>query len=302
MERVRGQVGVPERGLSPGIKHECLVAVLDTGIAEHPDLSGRLVTFRDFVGGKKESYDDNGHGTHVCGIIAGSGRLSGGRYKGMAPDCRILMGKILDGKGQGSVDSLIAGLKWILEYHQSAPVDIINISVGMGEIKEESKRKAVRELIRSAWRKGILIIGAAGNNGPTPGSISTLSKLPELIVVGCNDGGYATGPGSCAAYSASGEVHMKKPDLVAPGTGIISCNYSWRQTIGRRNSSPYIRKSGTSMATAIVSGAVALYLGQKGPESPGWLKTKLLTSCMDLGEPCHRQGWGMLNMTSFLEF
>ena len=271
------------------------------GIAAHPDLEGSLLLFRDFVNGQEQSYDDNGHGTHVCGIIAGSGLVSGGRFQGMAPDTSIIMGKILDHKGQGSVDHLIEGLKWILELHEKQRVNIINISVGMAEIQDENKRQQIRELIRDAWKKGILIIGAAGNTGPAPGTLSTLSKLPEIIVVGCNDGDYGKGLESCTAYSASGNINMKKPDLVAPGTGIVSCNYQWLPGKNGRNRMPYIKKSGTSMATAIVTGAAALWMQQNGTESPGWLKTKLLTSCTDLGEPCYRQGWGMLNMTSFLD-
>lgn len=301
MERVRRQLGVTDRLVRYERKHSCVVAVLDTGASVHPDLDGKLLGFRDFINGKEQFYDDNGHGTHVCGIIAGSGKLSGGRFRGMAPESRIIMGKILDQNGQGSVDYMIEGLKWILDLHEHQPVDIINISVGMSEIGEESKRKQVRELIHSAWKKGILIICAAGNTGPAPGSLSTLSKMPEIIVVGCNDGGYITGPGCCASYSASGDVNMKKPDLVAPGTGIVSCNFRWASGRGMQKSVPYIKKSGTSMATAIVTGAVALWMNQNGTESPGWLKTRLLTSCTDLREPCYRQGWGMLNVTSFLE-
>ena len=115
MQRVREQVQVPEQLHSgAGRVKSVTVAVLDTGIAYHPDLVGRLLAFSDFVEGRSFPYDDNGHGTHVCGIVCGSGELSGGRFRGMAPEAKLVVGKVLDRQGEGSCDSMQEALEWVL--------------------------------------------------------------------------------------------------------------------------------------------------------------------------------------------
>ena len=112
MQRVREQVQVPEQLHSgAGCVKSVTVAVLDTGIAYHPDLIGRLLAFSDFVEGRSFPYDDNGHGTHVCGIVCGSGELSGGRFRGMAPEAKLVVGKVLDRQGEGSCDSMQEALE-----------------------------------------------------------------------------------------------------------------------------------------------------------------------------------------------
>lgn len=104
MQRVREQVQVPEQLHSgAGRVKSVTVAVLDTGIAYHPDLIGRSLAFSDFVEGRSFPYDDNGHGTHVCGIVCGSGELSGGRFRGMAPEAKLVVGKVLDRQGRAPV-------------------------------------------------------------------------------------------------------------------------------------------------------------------------------------------------------
>ena len=104
MQRVREQLEVPSLAAADG--SGITVGVLDTGIGQHPDLSGRLLRFQDFVGYKNRMYDDNGHGTHVCGILCGSGAVSQERYRGMAPGVRLIVGKVLDDKGDGSTESM----------------------------------------------------------------------------------------------------------------------------------------------------------------------------------------------------
>ena len=102
------------------------VAVLDTGMGFHPDLQGRAVCFRDFVGHRKDIYDDSGHGTHVCGILCGNGALSGGRLRGIAPGVRLVVGKILDENGDGTTQAMLEGLDWVLALQRDA--DIISKS------------------------------------------------------------------------------------------------------------------------------------------------------------------------------
>ncbi len=301
MQRVREQIGaqpleeLPERPVT--------VAVLDTGIARHPDLFGKLLCFRDFVGHKNVMYDDNGHGTHVCGIICGSGILSEGRYRGIDPEARLVVGKVLDKKGDGTTESMLEGLKWIMTVREKYDIRILNISVGIGNLDEEKKERALRERLEAVWDSGIAVICAAGNKGPGNGSISSVGGSRRMITVGCHDGIYCRdNPKRCETYSGRGNLadSIRKPDLVAPGTDIISCNMGYQSVHGKIKNA-YIAKSGTSMATPIVAGAAALAL-QKFPELTNEeLKQKLTMTATDLGEPWNKQGWGMVHVKRLLK-
>ena len=101
MFRVRNQVGCTDELLYSCKGTGVTVAMLDTGIANHPDFEDRVVGFKDFVNGKGQVYDDSGHGTHVAGCLCGSGKLSEGKYKGIAPSSYLFVGKVLDKKGDG---------------------------------------------------------------------------------------------------------------------------------------------------------------------------------------------------------
>lgn len=300
--RVREQTGCSSVAQSGGGKG-VTVAVLDTGVARHPDLAGRILDFKDFINGSRAVYDDSGHGTHVCGIIGGSGYLSRGRYRGMAPEVGLIVGKVLDEKGDGTVDAMLQGIEWVQHNSEQYKIRVLNISVGIGQLIEAEKEEILKEKLEELWRKGILVVCAAGNNGPAYGSLSAIGRSRLLITVGCHDGAYfQNNPNRCASYSARGGRFdtMKKPDIVAPGTEIISCNGACRKSM-RGYINAYIAKSGTSMATPVVSGALALLL-QKHPEYDNeTAKRKLLFSADDLQEPWYQQGWGMINVAKMME-
>lgn len=278
------------------------VAVLDTGIGAHPDLNGRLVGFRDFVGDGNTGYDNNGHGTHVCGILCGNGRMSYGRYRGMAPGVRLVVGKVLDEKGDGSTEAMLEGMEWVLQAKDRYRIRILNISVGIGDLKEAEKEKALHDKIEEIWESGILVVCAAGNKGPGEGTISCVGG-DKTVTVGCHDGEYEKeNPGRCEVYSGRGISggFTRKPDLVAPGTNIVSCNVACQGRKARAGNA-YIAKSGTSMATPVVSGAAALAFQRYPDMTNGECKQKLQFSATDLGLPWNQQGWGMLNVERFLE-
>lgn len=276
------------------------IAVLDTGVGGHPDLAGSLLCFRDFVENRRMVYDSNGHGTHVCGILCGDGRMSAGRYRGMAPGARLVVGKVLDQKGEGTVEAMLEGIGWILEIRGKYGIRILNISVGIGDLKEKRKERALHEKLGEVWDSGILVVCAAGNKGPGDGTISGVGGN-KVVTVGCYDGDCVrNNPERCEVYSGRGipGSPLRKPDLVAPGTDIISCNAFCR---GRWDGgSVYVAKSGTSMAAPIVSGAAAL-LFQKYPHMTNEeCKQKLQFSAVDMGLPWNQQGWGMLNVGRLL--
>lgn len=301
MQRVREQLKISSMEETDG--SGITAAVLDTGIGQHPDLAGRLIRFQDFVGHRIQMYDDNGHGTHVCGILCGNGAASQGKYRGVAPGVRLVVGKVLDEKGDGSTESMLRGLDWVLRIREQCRIRILNISVGIGTLEEAGKEQQLKEMIERVWDSGILVICAAGNKGPEPGSISAVGGSSKAVTVGCHDGNYEPdSPGRCETYSGRGMegAAFRKPDLVAPGTDIVSCNAHYYRFHGKfRNA--YVAKSGTSMATPIVSGAAALAF-QKFP----WMtnaecKQKLQYTATDLHLPWNQQGWGMVNVGRLLD-
>ena len=299
MQRVRDLIAgnVPDGLDGSGVT----VAVLDTGIGMHPDLQGRLVCFRDFVGHRTLPYDDSGHGTHVCGILCGSGKLSGGRYRGMAPGMRLVVGKVLDRKGDGRTEAMLEGMEWVLKIREEYRIRILNISVGIGTMEEVEKESILRDKVDEIWEKGILVVCAAGNKGPGDGTLSAVGG-GRALTIGCHDGRYALHhPGRCELYSGRGAVggFFRKPDLVAPGTDIVSCSVNYRKT-GHIIRNAYVTKSGTSMATPIISGGAALLL-QKYPQYTNLqVKQRLQYTATDLNEPWNKQGWGMVNIARLL--
>lgn len=290
MYRVRNQIGCSDE-LQQSCKGDPVtVAVLDTGVYRHPDLAGRIVAFQDFVNNGSRIYDDSGHGTHVCGCIGGNGLMSNGKYKGIAPQCFFCVGKVLDHNGEGSIEGMYHGLLWVMNNRLRYRIRVLNISVGIGESGERSRWEEVVGLLEAVWNAGIVVVCAAGNAGPESGTISPLGKSRKVITVGCHEGGYFGNRSNlCENYSSRGELSVmyRKPDIVAPGTDIKSCHI-------RGNS--YIKKSGTSMATPIVSGAAALLLQKYPYLNNDQVKRKIVYSARDLGDSWNKQGWGMLDM------
>lgn len=279
------------------------MAVLDSGVSRHPDLDGKVMGFHDFVGNRRFQYDDNGHGTHICGIICGSGTASRGVYEGIAPGSMLAVGKVLDKNGDGTVEAMLEGLAWVLSSKEKYDIRILNVSVGIGMLDSAEKESAMRQEIEKLWNAGITVVCAAGNKGPGASSISAVGGSNKVLTVGCHDGEFHKhDPAGCERYSGRGGVFaaVRKPDLVAPGTNIVSCNAACRKERGKYREA-YIAKSGTSMATPIVSGAAALAL-QKFPHmSNEELKQKITITATDLHEPWNKQGWGMVNVRRLLE-
>ena len=265
------------------------VAVLDTGIFPHIDFGSRISVFRDFTGVRRSPYDDNGHGTHVSGILAGDGTASGGKYKGAAPGCSIAALKVLDRFGNGSREDVMRAFRWIMEFGSIYHIRIVNISVGTTE-QEKTVDDLLVQAVERAWDDGITVVTAAGNLGPAPGSITAPGSSRKVITVGAGD---LLEPRRGISGCGPTRDCVCKPDLVAPGKRLISCAPG-------RSRKEYVVKSGTSMAAPRVSGAVALALERVPDLTNVQAKMLLCESARDLGLPRNRQGHGMLQTDRFL--
>ena len=265
------------------------VCILDTGIYEHIDFTGRMWTFYDLVDFNRSPYEDNGHGTHVAGLVAGDGTASMGKYRGAAPGCGIISLKVLDRYGTGSQDDVLRALRWIREYRQQYRIRVVNISVGT---TCNSKRNHARllESVEQLWDEGVVVVTAAGNQGPRPGSITAPGSSKKVITVGSSD--LLEGRSAISGRGPTAEC-VCKPDIVAPGNKIMSC------VPGKPYS--YGVKSGTSMSTPLVTGAIACALEKNPALTNTDIKTMLMNSAEDMGLPQNLQGWGKFNRRKFLK-
>lgn len=264
------------------------VAVLDTGIFPHMDFRNRIRAFADFVAYKSMPYDDNGHGTHVAGILAGDGTASMGKYKGVAPGCGLTALKVLDRFGNGSREQVLRAFRWILDHREQYRIRIVNISVGT-TCRSVSDQDVLIQGVEKLWDEGLVVVAAAGNQGPKPGSVTAPGSSRKVITVGSSD--MLTGRAAVSGCGPTAEC-VCKPDLVAPGNHIVSCAPGTANTYGV--------KSGTSMSTPLVSGAIALMLEKDPLLTNVEIKMLLRESTDDMGLPRNRQGWGKFNFHKFM--
>ncbi|GFN37158.1 S8 family peptidase [Tepidimicrobium xylanilyticum] len=270
------------------------VAVIDTGVAPHEDLIkpySRIIGFKDFINNKDKPYDDNGHGTHVAGIIAGNGYSSKGKYRGIAPESNILAIKALDKQGGGSTSTVIAAISYVIETKEKYKTKILNLSFG-SPANNDYNKDPLCKACREAEKAGIIVVAAAGNSGPGERTILSPGVSPNVITVGAADDKRTIDPfdDEVASFSSRGPTKegVEKPDIVAPGVNINS--------LSNDTLNGYKVLSGTSMATPLVSGAVALLLEKHKDLKSTDIKERLLKSCIDLKDSREKQGAGLLNL------
>jgi subtilisin family serine protease len=258
------------------------IGVVDTGIdPTHPDFAGRIAAKTSFVGG--DGTDDNGHGTHVCSIAAGSGAASEGKYRGVAPAASLYVAKVLDANGSGSTSGVMAGVEWAVDQG----VNVINLSLGSDGACDGTD--ALSTLCDQAVQQhGVVVCVAAGNAGPAAGTVGSPGCARWVITIGAADDSDVIASFSSRGPTADGRI---KPDIVFPGVNIVAAQAAGT-SLGPVVAPHYIRLSGTSMATPHATGSAALLLQAKPDLTPNQVKWVLLTSAVNLGQPANSQGSG----------
>jgi serine protease AprX len=280
-----------------------VIALIDTGVhAASPDLAGRIVTGLanpasksgapvDCINfsGETGCDDSYGHGTFMAGLIAGTGTQSGGTFTGEAPGAQIINLKIAGADGSADVTKVLAAIQWVVSFRTSykgsattAPISVLNLSLGT-DSTDSYRHDPLNLAVERAWRSGIAVIVSASNRGPDGGTIDKPGDDPLVITVGAGDdrGTPAVSDDVMPDFSGRGPTHapdsIAKPDIIAPGARVVSLR-SPGSTIETNIPSdptsdlvntPYRRGSGTSMATAVTSGAAAL-LWSRWSTRPGF--------------------------------
>jgi serine protease AprX len=273
------------------------VAVIDSGISPHAALANKVIANVSFVTGDLSVTDAFGHGTHVAGIIAGSGSAAAtvtNLYTGgIAPGAKLVNVRVLGANGAGFTSDVLAGIQWAVANRTIYNIRVINLSLGHS-VAEASATDPLHKAVMEASLAGIVVVVSAGNSGRSPsaapvlGSISSPANSPYAITVGALNtwGTVGRSDDTITSYSSRGPTRFDlgvKPDLAAPGNKIVSleaagaalaAQYPYLHVAGG-STNAYLQLSGTSMAAPMVSGAIALLLEGTPGLSPTAVKFAL---------------------------
>ena len=308
-------MNIDKAAMHEAAMHEVLtpkisIAILDTGIAPVRDLispTNRILASIDFVNKLSHAYDDNGHGTHVAAIAAGNGLMSNGVHRGVAPQAGVVSVKVLDEEGRGNATDALAGIQWIIDNKNLYNIKVANLSIGTMDV---GVADPLVKAVEAAWDAGIVMVIAAGNNGPKKQSITSPGTSRKVITVGASDDQNPVDIAGNAMKNFSGRGPtldcIVKPDILAPGCGIISCLSNSPELCPTRVAKMnlvgghYVRMSGTSMASPQIAGACALLLLKYPKLSPNDVKLRLKNTAINLQFSPNRQGWGLLDIDGLL--
>ncbi len=260
------------------------IAIVDTGIdVAHPDFAERIADATDVTG--EGLGDRHGHGTHCAGIAAGSGAASGGKYRGAASRATIYSAKVLKADGQGMMSDVMAGVEWAVE--QGVRI----ISLSLGSSGSSDGLDALSETCDAAVERGIMVVVAAGNDGPGSRTVGAPGAARRALTIGASDDADAIASFSSRGPTADGR---QKPDIVVPGVNIIAPRGA-STAMGAVIDDYYTQASGTSMATPLAAGVCALLLQANPALTPEELKQRLMESAVDLHQGPYDQGRGRLD-------
>jgi serine protease AprX len=284
------------------------VAVIDTGVSPHNDFAGRLVHGPD-LSGEGTYVDTYGHGTVMAGIVAGSGADSAGNaqgaYAGVAPKATLVSVKVAGRNGAADVSTMLQAMHWVAAYKSQFNIRVLNLSWGTDSTADPAT-DPINYAVERLWKQyGIVVVVAAGNSGPELGTITKPGDDPVVLTVGAyNDGGNtSTSDDAAPGWSSRGPTAqgLTKPDVVAPGRTLVSTR-SLGSTVEKENpkarvSPTYIKGSGTSQSTAVVSGLAALILKAHPDWTPDQVKYALRSTASPIpGVGVNKQGKGRVSV------
>jgi serine protease AprX len=333
---LRDTLGLPHSAaLDPGVPtgDHVGVAIIDSGIAPSADFRGRIAGFWDFTkpGPLKPAapYDDFGHGTHLAGVIGSSGVLSNDEFQGVAPGVRLVGLKVLDGSGQGKTSDVIRAIEFVITNKPALHVQVINLSFGHPILSPAADDPLV-QAVEKATAAGFVVVVSSGNFGEKHGDgsvgymgITSPGNAPSAITVGCaiTQDTVTRLDDVVAPYSSRGPTMFDafvKPDVVAPGHHLASdtnpSSYLYtalaQNRVNASTGQPLLELSGSSMATAVVSGVVALILESHNhngmthqkPLTPNLVKGILEYSAIPIeGADYLTEGSGEINAAGAIE-
>lgn len=311
------------------------IAVLDTGVSNHTDLGDNIIQY-SFLGGAYptptiangmiKALNDSarndyfGHGTHVAGLLSGSGHNSNGEYMGSAQQAKVLSLQVLDANGSGSMSDVMAALDWLLSYAEYFDIRVVNLSLGKG-ISESNETDPLVLSVERLWDAGIVVVVAAGNDGFSGSmTVNSPGNSRKVITVGSltdSATGLDASDDYVSSFSSRGPTigdYVLKPDLLAPGNhvvGAVSAKSNLATALSGRIKEcsadvcaiedAYLEMSGTSMATPIVSATVALMLEKDPSLSPATVKARLMRSARKIDVDPTEAGAGLLDADSALD-
>ena len=260
------------------------VAVVDTGIANHPGLNSKVVAWVDFVEGRNNNTDPNGHGTHVAGIIANVQTGDDVEQNGVAPGANLAGVRVLNEEGYGTYEAVIQGIQWVVQNKDVYNIRVMNLSL-VSAVQSPYWADPMNQAVMQAWASGIVAVVAAGNAGPGAMTIGVPGNNPYVITVGAftdNYTPYDWNDDYITPFSAAGPTldAFVKPDVVAPGAHVVSTMKQNSYLAGQYPEDvvqpQYFEAAGTSQAAAVVSGVAALALEANPDLTPDEAKYRIM--------------------------
>lgn len=278
------------------------IGIIDSGVYPHPDLTqprNTIAYFKDLIHGHEKPYDDNGHGSFLCGCISSSGYSSGGTYMGVSPDANLCMVKAFDASGNGFMSDIIMAVDILLSIKDKHNIRILCLPFEFPYL-DSLKINPLELILKAALEANISVIVPSGNLGPQPYSVYFPGNLKEGITVGSADcTSINIRDVKVSIFSGRGPTvnGQNKPDLVAPGINVTSLasdtSYVPLTKYKSVLQTPYKTMSGTSISCALIAGVCALIL-EKTPElTPSDLKSILCLASLSIGENKLSQGSGL---------
>lgn len=273
--------------LSYPIRGKSTIVVVDTGIYPHIDFllgKNRVIKFVDLINYRQKMYDDNGHGTFVSGVACGWGIVN--KYGGIDKNCGLVVIKALDKNGETDTSKILEAMQWILDNKEEYGITTVCMSFG-------SVYRNGDPLITGAevlWKNGIVVVTAGGNSGPDVSTIMSPGTSRRVITVGSLNSALDNEI-SVADFSSRGPVNnYYKPDLVVPGTDIVSTS------IFDTKKSFYTRMSGTSVSTPMVAGVCSILKSINPEYTPDQIKYMLISACTPIEYDRNKEGFGYLDL------